>query len=164
MADLRWKAYGAGAALFALDRFTKWLIETRVSFTESHTVIPGFFEIIHSQNSGVAFGMFNDSASPWRTPLLIALQLGALVVVSVMLWNARKMDRFTVCGLACILGGCAGNVFDRALWGQVTDFLLFYIGRYQWPAFNVADMSVVTGCGFLLLDVIHPRRQAANVS
>jgi signal peptidase II len=49
------------------------------------------------------------------------------------------------------------------LWGRVTDFLLVYIGRYQWPTFNVADSAIVTGCGLLLLDLLRPKRQAANV-
>jgi signal peptidase II len=48
--------------------------------------------------------------------------------------------------------------------GRVTDFLLFYVGRYEWPAFNVADSSIVIGCGLLLLDMLRPKRQAANVS
>ena len=65
---LRWlisgvKAYAAAAAVFALDRLTKWIVETRVSLVESYRVIPGFFDIVHSQNRGVAFGLFNDSAN-----------------------------------------------------------------------------------------------------
>ena len=60
-----------------------------------------------------------------------------------------------------ILGGAAGNVFDRIVWGRVTDFLLFYVGRYQWPAFNVADSAIVIGSGLLLLDLLRPKRQAA---
>ena len=62
-----------------------------------------------------------------------------------------------------ILGGAAGNVFDRIAWGRVTDFLLLYIGRYQWHTFNVADSAIVIGSGLLLLDLLHPKRQAAHV-
>ena len=80
-----------------------------------------------------------------------------------MLWNARRMDGRTVAALALILGGAAGNEFDRVASGRVTDFLVFYVGRYQWPAFNVADSSIVIGCGLLLLDMLRPKRQAANV-
>jgi signal peptidase II len=163
MVDLRWKAYTAAAGLFALDRVTKRIIESHVSFVASHKVIPGFFEIVHSENRGVAFGIFNDSTSAWRTTLLIIASLGAVVLVSVMLWNAQRLDRFSRWGFALILGGAAGNVFDRIVWGRVTDFLLFYIGTYQWPAFNVADSAIVVGSGLLLIDLLRPRRQAANV-
>ena len=54
-------------------------------------------------------------------------------------------------------------MFDRIVWGRVTDFLLFYIGDYQWPTFNVADSAIVIGSGLLLLDLLRSKRQAANV-
>ncbi len=160
MDDLRWKAYGAAAAIFALDRVTKWLIDTRLTFFDTYKVIPGFFDIVRSQNKGVAFGMFNDSTSEWRTTLLVLASLAAVVVVSVMLWNARKLDRLSFWGLVLILGGAAGNVFDRIVWGKVTDFLLFYIRDYQWPAFNMADSAIVVGSGLLMIALLRPKRAA----
>jgi signal peptidase II len=163
MPDLRWKAYGVSAAVFALDRLTKWIVDTHVSFLDTYRVIPGFFDIVRSQNRGVAFGIFNDSTSEWRTLLLVVASIAAVVVVSVMLWKARKLDRLTLSGLALILGGAAGNVFDRIVWGRVTDFLLFYIRDYQWPAFNMADSAIVIGSGLLMVDLLRSKRQAANV-
>jgi signal peptidase II len=163
MDDLRLKAYGAAASVFALDRFTKWLIDTRLTFFDTHKVIPGFFDIVRSQNRGVAFGLFNESSWVWRTTLLIVAALAAVAVVSVMLWQPRRLERRTLWGLALILGGAAGNVFDRIVWGHVTDFLLFYVRDYQWPAFNVADSAVVIGSGLLILDLFRPKR-TANVS
>jgi signal peptidase II len=163
MDDLRLKAYGAAASVFALDRFTKWLIDTRLTFFDTHKVIPGFFDIVRSQNRGVAFGLFNESSWEWRTTLLIVAALAAVAVVSVMLWQPRRRERRTLWGLALILGGAAGNVFDRIVWGHVTDFLLFYVRDYQWPAFNVADSAVVIGSGLLILDLFRPKR-TANVS
>jgi len=164
MGDLRLKAYGLAAAVLVLDRLTKWIIESRVSFSETYRVIPGFFDIVNSQNRGVAFGILNDSTSQWRTTLLVLASIAAVIVVSAVLWNARRIDRLFLWGLALILGGAAGNVFDRIVWGRVTDFLLFYVGEYQWPAFNVADSAIVIGSGLLLLDQFRPKRQAANVS
>jgi len=163
MADVRLKAYAAAAAVFALDRFTKWLVEQRVSFADTFPVIPGFFDIVHSRNRGVAFGIFNDSTSQWHTAALVLLSVAAVVVVSTVLWNAARMDRLSMWGLALILGGASGNVFDRLLRGQVTDFLEFYIGPYHWPTFNVADSAIVIGCGLFLLDSMRSKRQAANV-
>ncbi len=160
MADVRLKAYGAAAAVFALDRVTKWIIDTRVSFLDTYRVIPGFFDIVRSQNRGVAFGIFNESTSEWRTTLLVIASLAAIVVVSVMLWKAQRMDRLSLWGLALILGGAAGNVFDRIVWGRVTDFLLFYIRDYQWPAFNMADSAIVVGSGLLILDLMRSKRTA----
>jgi signal peptidase II len=163
MVDIRLKAYGAAAAWVVLDRITKRLIETRLSFTDSVRVIPGFFDIIRAQNQGAAFGLFNDSSFEWRTVALVLVSAVAVVVMSILLWNARRLDGRVVAGLALVLGGAAGNEIDRVSSGRVTDFLLFYIGPYQWPAFNVADSGIVIGCGLLLLDMLRPKRQAANV-
>lgn len=154
--------YGLAGAVFAIDRVTKGIIEARVGAFDTHVVIPGFFDIVHSQNSGAAFGLFAESSSEWRTVLLIGFSCVALVALTVMLWRTPRLDRMTATALALILGGAMGNVFDRVRWGTVTDFLLFYIGQYQWPAFNAADSAIVIGSGLLLLDFLKPNRQPAH--
>jgi signal peptidase II len=161
--DFRLKAYGAAALVLALDRLSKWVIETNVSFLDTRRVIPGFFDIVRSENRGVAFGFFNDSTSEWRTLVLVLLSVAAVIGVSVLLWRPERLDRLSRWGFALILGGAAGNVVDRILYGRVTDFLLFYIGDYQWPAFNVADSAIVVGSILLALGLLRPRPQAANV-
>jgi signal peptidase II len=155
-------AYGLALAVFAIDRLTKWIIETRMSAFDNITVIPGLFDIVHSQNPGAAFGLFAGSTSEWRTILLIAFSGVALIVLAGMLWKSASMDRRIAIALALILGGAMGNVFDRVRWGTVTDFLLFYIGTHQWPAFNAADSSIVIGCGLLALDLLKPRRDPVS--
>jgi|HubBroStandDraft_4_1064222.scaffolds.fasta_scaffold207471_2 signal peptidase II len=162
MLDSRLKAYGLSATVFAIDRLTKSVIEAHVSTFEVHPVIPGFFDIVHSQNRGVAFGIMNDSTSPWRTVVLVVFSAAALLLVAGMLWRASKLDRWTATGLALVLGGAAGNLFDRILWGRVTDFLEFYIGDLHWPTFNVADSCIVIGSGLLLLELLRPKRQPAG--
>jgi signal peptidase II len=162
MPDLRLKAYSVAAAVFALDRLSKWIVERLVSYADTHTVIPGFFDIVFSQNRGVAFGILNDSTSEWRTAALIGLSVAAVIVVSLVLWNARRMDPLPLWGLSLILGGAAGNVFDRIVSGRVTDFLEFYIGQYHWPTFNIADSAIVIGSGLFLLDTLRSKRTAAN--
>jgi len=110
----------------------------------------------------VAFGILNDSTSEWRTTVLIGLSAAAVILVTAVLWNARRMDPLPLWGLALILGGAAGNVFDRIVWGRVTDFLEFYIGPYHWPTFNLADSAIVIGSGLFLLDTLRNKRPAAN--
>ena len=165
MADARLKDYTAAAAVFALDRLSKWLIDTHVSSGNTYRVIPGFFDIVHSENRGIAFGFFDDSTSEWRTVLLVALSLAAIGVMGAFLWKGRqRLDPLSRFGFALIMGGAAGNVFDRMVWGRVTDFLLFYIGEHQWPAFNLADSAISVGGGLVLVDLLRSKRQATNVS
>jgi signal peptidase II len=163
MADLRVKAYGTAVGVFALDRLSKWMVESNVSALDTVRVIPGLFNIVHSENRGMAFGIMNDSTNEWRTTLLLVLSAVAVVFVAAMLWSAQRMDRYSFWGLTLILGGAAGNVFDRAVWGRVTDFLDFYIREYHWHTFNVADSAIVIGSGLLLMDLLRPKRQAPNV-
>jgi len=164
MVDPRTKPFATAAAVFALDRVSKWFIGARVSFEETYKAIPGFFDIVHSENRGIAFGFFDGAASEWRTALLAAFSLAAIAVMGAFLWKGRgRLDRLSQFGFALVMGGAAGNVFDRIVWGRVTDFLLFYIGEHQWPAFNVADSAISVGAGLVLLDLLRTK-QAAHVS
>ncbi len=153
-------------ALFvlALDRATKWAIAHRLSLHESIPVIPGFFRIIHAENPGAAFGIFSDSPSEWKTGLLIAFSIVALLIVSALLWKNSPRLTTTGIGLSLILGGAVGNLWDRLVSRHVVDFLLFYVGRYQWPAFNVADSAIVVGAGLLVFEILFtksPTQQSA---
>ena len=154
--------YALSAAVFALDRITKRIIESRISVFDTHTVIPGFFDIVHARNRGAAFSMFADSTSPWRPFFLIGLSLAALILVAGILRKASSMDKATAIGLSLILGGALGNVFDRIVSGAVTDFLDFYVGTLHWPAFNVADSAIVIGSCLLLLSLLRPKQQPAG--
>jgi len=154
--------YALASMVFALDRLTKRIIESRMSVFDTHTVIPGFFDIVHARNRGAAFSIFADSTSPLRPFLLIGLSLAALILVAGILRKASSMDKPTAIGLSLILGGALGNVFDRIVSGAVTDFLDFYIGTLHWPAFNVADSAIVIGSGLLLLSLLRPKQQPAG--
>jgi signal peptidase II len=140
--------------VFALDRLTKWAIAHRLSLHDGIQVIPGFFRIIHAENPGAAFGIFADSPSRWKVALLILFSVIALLIVSALLWKSSHALTTTGVGLSLILGGAVGNLWDRLVSGQVVDFLLFYIGRYQWPAFNVADSAIVVGAGLLVFEIL----------
>ena len=155
-------AYTLSAVIFCLDRLTKWLIETRLAVWDTVPVIPGFFDIVHARNRGAAFSLFSESNSAWRAFLLIGVSSLALILVGVMLRKPGKLDRATALGLSLILGGALGNVFDRIVYGAVTDFLDFYVGSLHWPAFNVADSAIVVGSGLLLLDMVRPKREPAR--
>ena len=111
----------------------------------------------------MAFGILNDSTSDWPTTLLTVLSAAAVVFVAAMLWNGQRLDRYSFWGLTLIMGGAAGNVFDRAVFGRVTDFLDFYIGEHHWHTFNLADSAIVIGSGLLLLDLLRAKKQAAHV-
>lgn len=135
-----------------LDRFTKWLVIRDIVLDDSVSIIPGLFRLTHLENPGAAFSIFAESASPYRTALLVGISLAALAVVALMLWMRRNSFSITTVALSLIMGGALGNLWDRISDGKVTDFLDFYLGSHHWPPFNLADSAIVIGA---LLLVIH---------
>src|SRR5258708_9162468 len=137
-----------------LDRWTKHIVAQRISLYSHIQIIPGFFRLTHTENTGAAFSLFADSTAPWKTGFLIGFSLIALAVVSVLLWKNNYSHIATGIGLSLIMGGAVGNLWDRLARGRVVDFLLFYINRYQWPVFNLADSAIVVGAGLLVLEIL----------
>jgi signal peptidase II len=142
------------ASVIVLDRLTKWAVSRYIPLHDSITVIPGLFHISHVENQGAAFGLFADSVFPWKIAALVGFSLVALLIVSVLLWkNGHAMTTTTV-GLSLILGGAAGNLWDRVVFGRVVDFLHFFLGSYSWPDFNIADSAIVVGAVLLVSEIL----------
>ena len=137
-----------------IDRWTKRLVATRIALYTHIQIIPGFFRLTHTENTGAAFSLFADSPAHWKTALLIGFSVVAMVIVSALLWKQRQALTMTGIALSLILGGAAGNLWDRVLSGRVVDFLLFYVGGYQWPVFNMADSAIVVGAGLLVVEIL----------
>jgi len=150
--------------IVVLDRLAKLAVEYKIPLHDGIQIIPGFFRLTHLENRGAAFGLFADSPSPWKIGTLVLFSVVALVVVSTLLWKNSHTVSTTGVGLSLILGGAIGNLWDRLTAGHVTDFLLFYIGRYQWPAFNVADSAIVVGACLLVYEIVFVKTSDSQVS
>lgn len=140
--------------VFLLDRSTKRLVATRVAMYRHIQIIPGFFRITHTENTGAAFSLFADSPSHWKITALIGFSVVAMVIVTVLLWKQSQPLSITGIALSLILGGAVGNLWDRVASGRVVDFLLFYVKRYEWPVFNLADSAIVVGASLLVLEIL----------
>lgn len=149
------------AAVVFLDRVTKMFIRARVSSFDIYPVIPGFFNIVHTENPGAAFGVLSESTSEWRSVLLIGVSLAVMAIIGVILLRPARMGVMETTllstGFALVFGGAMGNVWDRAFHGTVTDFLQFYFGRYEFPSFNAADSAITIGAALLLIDLWRSR-------
>jgi signal peptidase II len=142
------------AVVLLLDRWTKHLVASHIALYAHVQIIPGFFRLTHTENTGAAFSLFADSPSHWKTILLIAFSLVAMVIVSILLWKQTRPLTMTGIALSLILGGAVGNLWDRLARGRVVDFLLFYVEQYQWPVFNLADSAIVVGAALLVLEIM----------
>lgn len=145
-----------------LDHATKYAVEHGTPEHWVRTVIPGFFDLVHRHNRGVAFSMLADHDGPWVSRVLIVF---AIAVISVLVWmlgtahTGWKCSRF---GLALILGGATGNLIDRLIRGSVVDFADFYIGAYHCPAFNVADSAVFIGACLVIFELLFMKEARAT--
>ena len=148
------------AALIVLvDQATKLLVLARFAHGESLPVTP-FFNLVLVYNKGAAFS-FLAGAQGWQTPLLIAIAIGAIAIVSWMLWRNPARLMLDV-GLTLILGGAIGNLIDRVAYGQVVDFLLFHLYGWSYPAFNVADSAITVGAALLIIESFLPGKRAGE--
>ena len=158
---------GIAVAIIALDRLTKAAVASGMSLHASTNIIPGFFDLVHTRNTGIAFSMFSDASPLIRSFLIPLLSAAAVVMVLVLFWKSDPAARQFHYALVFILSGAAGNLYDRAVYGYVVDFLDVYVGAYHWPAFNVADSAITIGAGLLLLDAARgtagePERQSTS--
>jgi signal peptidase II len=160
---LRWLWLTLGVVLF--DRASKAWIESRPLTFFPHTVIPGYFEIVYSRNTGIAFSFFADASSSAVRYLLI---IGSVVIIGVIAWMlvaSSELSTWSAAGLALLLAGATGNVTDRMVHGAVTDFLQFWLKFLPWhlfnpwPTFNVADAAVTVGAIFLVFDVLFAQQR-----
>jgi len=108
--------------------------------------------------------LWNDYVPQFGSSDTIGFSIIALLIVSALLWKNSHTMTSTGIGLALILGGAIGNLWDRLVSHHVVDFLLFYIGPHQWPAFNVADSAIVVGACLLVFEIVFtnsPKQQSA---
>lgn len=139
-------------ALFGLDRWSKLAIEEALPLYSSKPLIPGFFDLVHTRNTGMAFSLLNDAGPLIREWLLPGFSALAVIFIVGFLWRTDPADKRLLAGLTLVLAGAVGNLYDRAAYGFVVDFLDVYVAGWHWPAFNVADACITVGAGFLLFD------------
>ncbi len=144
-----WPWFAVAIAIVAADQASKWWVQGWLQHGQRLEVLP-FFDLVLVFNRGAAFS-FLASAPGWQTPLFIGIAAIATAVVSWML--LREPGKRLLCsGLALILGGAIGNVWDRAAYGHVVDFILLHAYGWHFPAFNVADSAITVGAGIVVLD------------
>lgn len=157
----RWMPLWVAATVFLLDRVTKLYIRAHLTSYDAIQVIPGWFRIVHTENRGAAFGMLADGSPLVRGVVLIGISALVLFFVLNALFDRQSSFNSITnrIGLALILGGAIGNLYDRILAGKVTDFIEVYNGSWSFPAFNVADSAITVGAVFLLLDLLRPQKK-----
>ncbi|WP_442599430.1 signal peptidase II [Neobacillus sp. D3-1R] len=144
-------------ALFViiLDQVTKWLVEKKMIFGESITIIENFLYITSHRNRGAAWGILQGQM--WFFYLITVI-----VIIGIIYYIQKAAKGKILLGIALglMLGGAIGNFIDRVIRKEVVDFINTYIFSYDFPVFNVADSALVVGVGLLMLQMLREEREA----
>ena len=144
---------------FLIDRLTKWLVYTHMEIGSGFTVVPGFFDIFHARNTGAAFGMLQGLPQAYRTLFFAVITVFACGAMFIIFWRTIEDSWMLKAVFSLIIAGALGNLTDRLMFNEVVDFLLFHIGSYRWPTFNMADTWISAGMvGLLIYSFFIPKK------
>ena len=152
---MKYKYYLVGLLILAIDHTTKWLANTSLHPRQAIEIIPGYLRLSRVYNSGVAFGLFDNSDHPWKPYALGAMAVVAIAVIFIYSARMPSDRRLLQLALAITMSGILGNFIDRILRGYVIDFIEFHIHEiFYWPTFNIADSAITIGIALLLIDAV----------
>lgn len=146
-----WLALAAAVAL--ADQLTKQLVLASLRYGEAVPVTP-FFDIVLVYNPGAAFSFLANQPG-WQRWFFTGLAAVICTWLTVLL-RRHQHERLLPAAFVLIIGGAVGNVVDRLMHGAVVDFLHFYVGRFSWPAFNLADSAITVGVALMLWSSFRP--------
>ena len=144
----------------AVDQITKVLARKHIEYNEVIEVIGNYFIFTKVENRGAFLGM--GSSLPPIMRIILLLVLPAVVMIGLFIYMMRSKDltKISLWGLSFIVGGGIGNIFDRMVYGSVTDMLFIDLQFAHTGIFNVADVSVMIGTGLILLEQFLPKKKS----
>ena len=133
------------------DYVTKKIIVSKVMLYESIHVLP-FLNIVHVENKGAAFSILSNMGNTYF------IVISFVAICAIILYLSRLQKGLEFYSLSLILGGAAGNLIDRIRIGKVIDFIDVFVGKWHWPAFNLADSALTVGIIlFLMANIRHKK-------
>ncbi|MDC3173511.1 signal peptidase II [Alphaproteobacteria bacterium] len=135
--------------LVILDQVTKALVINFFNLYDSVALLP-MINLTFVVNYGFAFGLLNN---PSLNQILVSLVILAIIIYFLYLL-IKTQDKIFQLTLTLILAGALGNFIDRIFRGFVIDFIDIYIGKYHWPAFNIADSCITVGFVVLMINIL----------
>jgi len=145
-----------------LDQCTKLLADAMLAAHQSIELLP-VLALRKAYNSGAAFSFLSD-ASGWQRWFFVLLAVVVILILVVWLRRLPSGQVRAAWSLSLILGGAAGNLIDRVIYGHVIDFIDVYYGSWHWPTFNIADSAIFVGACLLLLDAFIGSRESQSAA
>ncbi len=150
-------------AIIFVDQYSKFLVVEQLNLFD-RLILTSFLDLTRLHNTGAAFSLFASDSGWQRWPLvLISAGVGA-ILIGWLVRNASKSPVLQNTAFVMIAGGAIGNLIDRLNQGYVVDFILFHIGQWHFPAFNVADSCITIGMILYLIETYRSSKQAEKTS
>ena len=146
-----------------VDQYSKFLVVEQLNLFD-RLILTSFLDLTRLHNTGAAFSMFAFDSGWQRWPLVLISASVGTVLIGWLVRNASKSPVLQNTAFSMIAGGAIGNLIDRLNQGYVVDFILFHIGQWHFPAFNVADSCITIGLILFLIETYHSSKQAENTS
>lgn len=137
-----------------LDQASKAIILSSLPLHQSIPVIPGFFSLTFIFNPGGAFGFLSGQPSSLRHIFFLGASSVAICFILMLYRKIPRTHTLLSAAFALIIGGALGNLIDRIRFEKVVDFLDFYLGKYHWPAFNLADSAISVGMAVFVYHLV----------
>ncbi len=152
------KTYIIALIILIIDQISKSLIEVSYNLGDSISVINNFFNITVVHNTGGAWSIFNN-----HSYIFIIFSIIAIIVLFKFMFSFKNNFRNNI-AFALTIGGILSNLADRIFLGYVRDFLDFKIFNYDYPIFNIADITIVIGIMLLIIAIIKGEDKVENRS
>ncbi len=142
------------AVVLFLDQYTKSVVEKNLPLHQRVEVIHGFFNLTHVRNPGGAFGILGGRRGPWGSVFFVGVSALAIASILFFFWRIKEDEKNLALSFSLVLAGAVGNLLDRLRYGEVVDFLEFYVSSFYWPAFNIADSAICIGIGLMAIEML----------
>jgi len=144
-----------------IDQVSKIWVRNSVPKGSRSEIIGDYFTLHNVENSGAFLGMGSDLHPTLRIIFLLVIPTSVMLYVLLYIFRSKDLDKITLVGFCCILGGGIANIYDRFAYGSVTDFFHIDLGGvFKTGIFNVADMSVMFGLGLLIYGSFKNRKKS----
>ncbi len=157
---MRFLCYLLVLVVISLDLWTKNMAEAYLMYNQPEAILP-VLDFTLRYNPGAAFSFLADHDG-WQRYFLSGLAAVVSVILAVWIYRLKPQEKLLGVGLALVLGGALGNLYDRVVLGHVVDFISFHWNDWYFPAFNIADSAISAGAVALIIDSFYGTEKASS--
>ncbi len=136
------------------DQVSKNIVRENINYGDKITLVKNFLTLTKVENTGAFLSLGNSLPQPFRFIVLAIFPIFILGLALAYLLFKKDISKISIVGISLLIGGGIGNIYDRIMYGSVTDFLHADFILFQTGIFNFADISIMTGLFIIILEML----------